>query len=164
MRDPDERQPYGPTTLDNLFVALMTKQNIHDLVIAEQRHDLSPRSCCVFLKPNQKIHRLSPLGPAIDKIPGLNQRRISANPSIQFIHQPHASENERKTIEISVHIAHRNDSIGCLLGRCHRRHKAHPKKEKHQSDANSEHDVRGRVTFSLAPFVMQKELSFDGKP
>jgi hypothetical protein len=26
MDDPDERRPYGPTTLDNLFVALMTKQ------------------------------------------------------------------------------------------------------------------------------------------
>jgi hypothetical protein len=26
MHDPDKRQPYGPTTLDSLFVALMTRQ------------------------------------------------------------------------------------------------------------------------------------------
>jgi hypothetical protein len=73
-------------------------------VIAHEDDEAPTLAWRVFLKRHQKVHYGSSLGPAIEEIAGLNQRRIACGPPIIGIHESRPPENAHKGIEVPVNI------------------------------------------------------------
>ena len=73
-------------------------------MIAHQDDDAPTLAWRVLLEGHQKVHCGSSLGPAIEDIAGLDQRRVASGPPHLGVHQSRTLENAHKGIEVAMNI------------------------------------------------------------
>ncbi len=90
---------------------------------------------------------------------------FSADPTIVVIQQACAPENEAEIIEITMDVAHRDESLCRLAGRCHgvRRRKADAEQKQDQSGAGSAQQNPSLSDYHFVGFGRRQQIYFDWK-
>ena len=74
-------------------------------MIAQQAHDPAAGLCRFFLQRHHQVHDLARLGAAIQEVPGLDERCLTAGPVVLLVDQTGALENGDKVVKVTMNIA-----------------------------------------------------------
>src|SRR6267378_1443943 len=78
--------------------------DIHYFVVTEQAHDPAACLCRFFLEGHHQVHDLARLGAAIQEVPDLDERCLTACPMVLFVYKPCAPENGDEVVKVIVDI------------------------------------------------------------
>src|SRR6185437_3009566 len=87
---------------------------VHDLVIAQKDDNMATLFCSLLLQRHQEVHHFARLGPPVEEIARLHERRVIPRPVELCVNQSAALQDKHEIVEITVNIAHRH--YGWLCG------------------------------------------------
>jgi hypothetical protein len=78
--------------------------DIHHLVVTEQIY--YPAACLwrFFFERHHQVHDLARLGAAIQEVPDLNERRLTARPMVLLVYKTGAQQNGNEVVKGIVYI------------------------------------------------------------
>ena len=85
-------------------------QQVHHLVVAEQRLDPSAGALGLVLEPHQEVERLPHLGAAVEDVAGLHEDRRAARPLPLGVDEARGLQNFDELIERAVDVADGDDA------------------------------------------------------
>ncbi len=85
-------------------------QDVHRLVIAEERFHAPAGGACFRLEPHHQVHGVAHAGAPVHDVARLHEHRASAGPAPSLVDQPGRRENRGELLHGAVHVGYRDDS------------------------------------------------------
>src|SRR6185369_17514652 len=111
--------------------------DIHHLVIAEQAHHPAPGPARFALQRHQQVHDLSRLGAAIQDVPNLHQRGLTACPVVLLVYETDMLQDGDEVIKITVNISDGDQGLRRLYRSFLRFRPRQPDRQKYHEERNA---------------------------